>query len=312
MRLALPPKLQSHTKRFRLTETERRILLISHAVKPQHESVLEQAIALLSDHGLTPVVTEDQIGRTALLSASEFNSENVIEAALVLGGDGSILRAAELLRGQSTPILGVNLGHVGFMAEAEREDLQTAVAALAAQNYEIRDRLTLDVTVTQQGEVAYRGWALNEVTVEKSAREQMLEVTLEVGTRPLSSFGCDGVLFSTPTGSTAYSFSAGGPIVWPDVAALLAVPLSAHSLFARPLVVGPDTELAVEISATSAGSGVVWCDGRRTFSLDVGARVEVRQSATPVHMVILNDEAFTDRLVRKFKLPVTGWRGHRD
>lgn len=295
-----------------MTETERRVLLISHAVKPQHEPVLEQAVSLLSQYGLVPVVTEDQTERAALSQIAEFNQQTAIEAALVLGGDGSILRAAELLRGQATPILGVNLGHVGFMAEAEREDLEVAIACLAERNYEIRKRLTLDVTVTQQGEVAYRGWALNEVTVEKSAREQMLEVTLEVGGRPLSSFGCDGVLFSTPTGSTAYSFSAGGPIVWPDVAALLAVPLSAHSLFARPLVVGPDTELAVEVSATRAGSGVVWCDGRRTFSLAAGARVEVRQSITPVQMVILNNEAFTDRLVRKFQLPVKGWRGHRD
>lgn len=295
-----------------MTETERRVLLISHAVKPQHEPVLEQAVSLLSQYGLVPVVTEDQTERAALSQIAEFNQQTAIEAALVLGGDGSILRAAELLRGQATPILGVNLGHVGFMAEAEREDLEVAIACLAERNYEIRKRLTLDVTVTQQGEVAYRGWALNEVTVEKSAREQMLEVTLEVGGRPLSSFGCDGVLFSTPTGSTAYSFSAGGPIVWPDVAALLAVPLSAHSLFARPLVVGPDTELAVEVSATGAGSGVVWCDGRRTFSLAAGARVEVRQSITPVQMVILNNEAFTDRLVRKFQLPVKGWRGHRD
>lgn len=290
----------------------RRVLVISHAVTENQVESLAQAIELLRNHGLEPVVTEDQVNRAPLRSADAYSSEMKFEAALVLGGDGSILRAAELLRGQTTPILGVNMGHVGFMAEAEREDLKLAVTALATRDYRVRNRLTLEVTVLHEGAVDYQGWALNEVTVEKSAREQMLDVTLEVDGRPLSSFGCDGVLFSTPTGSTAYAFSAGGPVVWPDVAALLAIPLSAHSLFARPLVVGPDTDLALEVSSRSAGNGVVWCDGRRTHSLKPKARIEVRQSKTPVQMVILNDEAFTDRLVRKFKLPVQGWRGHRD
>lgn len=287
-------------------------MIISHAVGEDQVDALSQAVELLHAQGLLPVVTEDQVNRAPMLHAGVYSSEMKFEAGLVLGGDGSILRAAELLRGQSTPILGVNMGHVGFMAEAEREDLTVAVMALAKGEYRVRERLTLEVSVIHEGLVDYHGWALNEVTVEKSAREQMLEVTLEVDGRPLSSFGCDGVLFSTPTGSTAYAFSAGGPVVWPDVAALLAIPLSAHSLFARPLVVGPDTDLALEVSPRSAGNGVVWCDGRRTHSLKPGARIEVCQSKTPVQMIILNDEAFTDRLVRKFKLPVQGWRGHRD
>lgn len=286
--------------------------MISHAVTENQIDAIELAVKLLRQQGMTPVITEDQADRAPLNDTEVYASGMKFEAGLVLGGDGSILRAAELLRDQSTPILGVNLGHVGFMAEAEREDLTTAVTALASGSYKVRDRLTLEVTVMHEGSVDYLGWALNEVTVEKSAREQMLEVTLEVDGRPLSSFGCDGVLFSTPTGSTAYAFSAGGPVIWPDVEALLAIPLSAHALFARPLVVGPDTDLALEISSRSAGNGVVWCDGRRTHPLKPGARIEVSQSKTPVHMIILNDEAFTDRLVRKFKLPVKGWRGHRD
>lgn len=287
-------------------------MIISHAVSEDQLDSLLHAVEVLRGSGLTPVLTQDQIARTPSTSAEVFSTGMSFEAGLVLGGDGSILRAAELLRDQNTPILGVNMGHVGFMAEAEREHLTDAVKTLASGNYKVRNRLTLEVKVLHEGKVDYQGWALNEVTVEKSAREQMLDVTLEVDGRPLSSFGCDGVLFSTPTGSTAYAFSAGGPVVWPDVQALLAIPLSAHSLFARPLVVGPDTDLALEVGARSAGSGVVWCDGRRTHDLKVGARIEVCQSGTPVRMVILNDEAFTDRLVRKFKLPVQGWRGHRD
>jgi NAD+ kinase len=137
----------------------------------------------------------------------------------------------------------------------------------------------------------------------------MLEVVVEVDGRPLSSFGCDGVVMSTPTGSTAYSFSAGGPIVWPSLDAILMVPLSPHALFGRPIVVGPDSSLAVELLERNQGTGVLWCDGRRTYDLPVGARVVVRRSPVPVRLARLNQGPFSERLVRKFALPVNGWRG---
>jgi NAD+ kinase len=169
--------------------------------------------------------------------------------------------------------------------------------------------MTLDVSVKLDGKEVYRTWALNEATVEKSARERMLEVVVEVDSRPLSSFGCDGIVVSTPTGSTAYAFSGGGPVVWPSVDALLMVPLSAHALFARPLVISPNSLVAVEVLQRSAGAGVLWCDGRRSNELPVGARVEVRKSDKPVRLARLSQGPFTDRLVRKFSLPVEGWRG---
>jgi NAD+ kinase len=179
------------------------------------------------------------------------------------------------------------------------------------RGWDVEERLAAEVRVYEDSHVVHRDWALNEVTVEKAARERMLEVVIEVDGRPLSTFGCDGVVVSTPTGSTAYSFSAGGPVVWPTVDALLMVPLSAHALFARPLVVPPTSVLAVEVLKRTDGTGVLWCDGRRTFDLAVGARVEVCASATPVRLARLHrsEDRFTDRLVRKFDLPVAGWRG---
>jgi NAD+ kinase len=169
--------------------------------------------------------------------------------------------------------------------------------------------MTLDVTATYDGEVIARSWALNEVTVEKAARERMLEVTLEVDGRPLSTFGCDGVVMATPTGSTAYAFSAGGPVIWPDVEAMLVVPISAHALFARPLVIGPKSALAIEIFADTDGSAVMWCDGSRTVELPPGARIDVCRGETPVRLARLSAWPFADRLVAKFDLSVTGWRG---
>jgi NAD+ kinase len=250
------------------------------------------------------------------------------EMVLVIGGDGTLLRAAELARPAGAPLLGVNLGHVGFLAEAEPEDLSEAVDRVVAGHYAIERRMTIDVTVRQNNHVTATTWALNEATVEKAARERMLDLVTEVDGRPLSRWGCDGVVFATPTGSTAYAFSAGGPVVWPEVEALLLVPISAHALFAGPMVVSPRSVLAAEVigpvsGQTPAPAAVLWCDGRRKIELPAGARVEVRRGAKPVLLARLRgagtDAAgveigapFTDRLVEKFGLPVTGWRGRGD
>lgn len=231
------------------------------------------------------------------------------ELVVVFGGDGTILRGAEIARPAGTPLLGVNLGRVGFLAEVERDDIDQIVNRIADRDYLVEERMTLEVQVLHEGRVVATNWALNEASVEKSARERMLELAVEVDGRPLSTWGCDGVIISTPTGSTAYAFSAGGPVVWPDVGALLLVPISAHALFARPVVLGPDTHVALEVVPHSYVTGVMWCDGRRTAELPPGARVEVRRSATPVLLARLSSDPFTDRLVEKFALPVTGWRG---
>ncbi|CAN5256103.1 NAD kinase [soil metagenome] len=231
------------------------------------------------------------------------------ELAVVFGGDGTILRGAELCRGAKTPIVGVNLGHVGFLAEADVEDLHELVDGVVNRTYKVEERLTIDVAVRVAGKVVSRTWALNEAAVEKASRERMLEVVVEIDDRPLSRWGCDGVVCATPTGSTAYNFSAGGPIVWPELAALLMVPISAHALFARPLVVSPDSKLAIEVVASAPAHGVLWCDGRRADDLPPGARVEVTRGHEPVLLARLKTAPFTDRLVRKFDLSVAGWRG---
>ncbi|MDH6579346.1 NAD kinase [Kitasatospora sp. MAP5-34] len=230
------------------------------------------------------------------------------ELILVAGGDGTLLRGAELARESGLPMLGINLGRVGFLAEAERDDLAVVVERVVKADYEIEDRMTLDVLVRTNGDVIHEDWALNEASIEKASRERMLEVVTEVDGRPVSNFGCDGVVCATPTGSTAYAFSGGGPVVWPEVEALLMVPISAHALFARPLVTSPDSVLAVEVQPKTP-HGVLWCDGRRSVELPAGARVEVRRGRTPVRLARLHRAPFTDRLVAKFALPVTGWRG---
>ncbi|HZE14432.1 MAG TPA: NAD kinase, partial [Mycobacterium sp.] len=215
---------------------------------------------------------------------------------------------AELARNANVPVLGVNLGRIGFLAEAEAENVGDVLEHVIARDYRVENRMTLDVSVFTDGKIIDRGWAINEASLEKRSRYGVLGVVLEVDGRPVSSFGCDGVLVATPTGSTAYAFSAGGPVVWPDLEAILVVPNNAHALFARPMVTSPDACIAIEIDRDDK-DGMVFCDGRRTMEVPSGARLPVTRCATPVRWARLDSAPFTDRLVRKFRLPVTGWRG---
>ena len=290
----------------------RAVLLVAHVGRPDAIAAAREAAERLLGAGLAVHAPEVEAKALELpdiqVVAADGAASIGCELAVVLGGDVTLLRAAELTRAPGTPLLGVNLGHVGFLAEAEREDLGGLLDRVIARDYTVEERMTIDVSVRVGGAQVASTWALNEASVEKAARERLLEVVAEVDGRPLSRWGCDGVVCATPTGSTAYAFSAGGPIVWPEVEALLMIPISAHALFSRPIVVAPSSRLAVEVQ-TDTPNGVLWVDGRRTWPLPAGARVEVCRGTVPVRLARLHQAPFTDRLVRKFELPVRGWRG---
>ena len=300
-------------------EDVRRVLLLAHTGREDARDVARAFAKALTAHGIVVRLLDTEADDLGLdPSLFEPTIETVVddgtasvdcELAVVIGGDGTILRAAEITHKFGTPLLGVNLGHVGFLAEAEYDDVESTIEAIIHRRYTAEDRLTVDVSVYQDKTLVASTFALNEASVEKAARERMLELVVEIDGRPLSHWGCDGVVCATPTGSTAYNFSAGGPVVWPVVEALLIVPISAHALFARPMVVAPTSVLAIEVLARNEGSGVLWCDGRRTVDLPPGARYEVRRGERPVRLVRLHAKPFTDRLVAKFGLSVEGWRG---
>ncbi|MFI5937760.1 NAD kinase [Actinoplanes sp. NPDC051494] len=233
-----------------------------------------------------------------------------VDIVFALGGDGTFLRAAELARPAKAPLLGINLGKVGFLAEAELHNIDQTVRDIVAGDYTVDERLTLDVRAEYDGRLIADSWALNEVSVEKGQRAQMLELLVDVDGRPLSRYGCDGVVCATPTGSTAYAFSAGGPVVWPEVEALLLVPISAHALFSKPIVTAPTSTFVLTVDPYTSFASMC-CDGRRTWDLPPGAQVTVRRGDLPVRLVRLNPKPFTDTLVAKFHLPVEGWRGNR-
>ncbi|WP_448720732.1 NAD kinase [Microbacterium natoriense] len=297
---------------------ERNILVVAHAGRPDTVDAARRVVDALRAAGARPVLAADDRAELADVDTmfadvdvlGETVDQSALELAIVLGGDGTILRAAELVRGCEAPVLGINMGHVGFLAEIDRDDMDAAVHRVIERDYDVEERLALSVRVKDSsGAVIFETWALNEATVEKASRERMIEVVLEIDGLPLSSFGCDGMVVSTPTGSTAYNFSAGGPVIWPSVEAIAVVPLSAHALFAKPLVVSPDAAVAIEMLEGTSGAGILWCDGRRSHDLPPGARVVVRRSSRPVRLARLHQAEFTNRLVRKFQLPVAGWRG---
>ncbi|MDT3445752.1 MULTISPECIES: NAD kinase [unclassified Pseudofrankia] len=289
----------------------REILVLTH---PRRDGMARRArwvLDRLAAAGIAPRMLADEAEFLDLTLPSTVPRDESaavgVELVLVLGGDGTLLRGAELARSADIPLLGVNLGHVGFLAEAEPDALEAAVDAVIRKDYHVDERMTVDVTVRYRGEVAYSGWALNEMSLEKAERAKMLECVLGIDGRPLSRWGCDGVICSTPTGSTAYAFSVGGPVMWPGVDALLVAPISAHALFARPLVLSPTSTVAIEVLPPVPG--VIYCDGRRSVPVAPHSRVEVVRGRRPVRLAVVHARPFTDRLVAKFHLPVEGWRG---
>jgi NAD+ kinase len=237
--------------------------------------------------------------------AKELESVDGISAAIVLGGDGTILRAAELVRGHDIPIIGVNLGNVGFLAEIAQPSVDEIVEAVQKGELHREPRLVLKYEIIRAGKIFAQGWALNEVVVERSST-QMLELFVQIDGRPLSKWGCDGVICATPTGSTAYAFSAGGPVLWPEVSALVLLPLAAHALFSRPMVVSPDCEIVIDVTSPSAQ---ISSDGLRQTDLITGDRIVLTRDISKIQLAYIADGKFTDRLVAKFKLPIEGWRG---
>lgn len=293
--------------------TGREALLVTHTGRPRSTEHARTVAADLVAAGFTVRVMSEEAAELHLPGVVPVHGPSAaegVEIVFALGGDGTFLRAAELARPAKAPLLGINLGKVGFLAEAEIGDLDQAVRDVVERRYTVDERLTLDVVAECDGVVTARSWALNEVSVEKGAREKMLEVMVDVDGHPLSRYGCDGVICATPTGSTAYAFSAGGPVVWPDVEAMLFVPISAHALFSRALVTAPTSTVTITVEPYTTFA-LLSCDGRRVFNLAPGGIVTVRRGEQPVRVVRLRPKPFTDRLVAKFALPVDGWRGTR-
>ena len=285
----------------------RKIILVLHPSRPEAHALAQEVVENLRSNGIE-VLSSTQVPLVGITRCEEADLSKEVkscELVLVLGGDGTILRGAEIAHSIDIPVLGINLGHVGFLAQIKRPSAVELVEAITKKKYLTEKRMTLSYKIERKGSVESIGWALNEVAVERNT-EAMIELFVQVDHRPLSRWGCDGVICATPTGSTAYAFSAGGPVVWPDVDALVLLPLAAHALFSDPMVVSPRSEIAIDVESEV---GVLSADGLRKFQLVEGDRILLTSEKSFVTLAHLEDVPFTDRLVAKFKLPVDGWRG---
>jgi NAD+ kinase len=275
------------------------VLLVIHLTRNEALTTAKDLTKLLKEKNL------DVFATIKLDGAKDFNDSSKVDLAVVLGGDGTMLRAAEIFRGKKLPILGINLGRVGFLAEIERPSLSDIANAITAGSFEIEERMSLSYQLLRGGKVLQSGWALNEVTIERNDH-QMIDLFVQIDHRPLSRWWCDAVICATPTGSTAYAYSAGGPVVWPEVDALVLLPLAAHALFTRPMVISPKSEIVIDIESDSADLNA---DGIRRTKLQKNDRVVLTSDKEDVLLAHIKPAAFADRLVAKFKLPVEGWRG---
>ena len=283
---------------------KRNILIVIHPSRPDAAIFAEQIATDLSAKDFNVFTNQPSL----LPVATPFSRGNAVELVVVLGGDGTILRAADLVKDEETPILGINLGNVGFMAQLHKPSLDQLVDAIVEGKFHTEPRLTITFAIERDGKVIEEGWGLNEVTVERGSN-QMVELFVQIDDRPLSRWGCDGVICATPTGSTAYAFSAGGPVVWPEVNALVLLPLAAHALFSRPMVISPESRIVIDIESQSAE---ISADGMRKVELLQGDRISLTRSSKKIHLAYIEAGVFTDRLVAKFQLPVEGWRGGKE
>ncbi len=281
----------------------RNAIFLVNASRPEALIATKELSQLLLKEGFTLTTPSDV--NVLGITQTPFVDLPAAELVVVLGGDGTILRGAEVARSQGIPILGINLGHVGFLAEVEKPSLPEIAASIISKGYKTENRMVLNYSVIRSGAEISTGWALNEVTVERDGTT-MVELFVQIDDRPLSRWGCDGLICSTPTGSTAYAFSAGGPVLWPEIDALVLLPISAHALFSRPMVVSPQSQIIVEIESSDA---LLSADALRKLPLRAGDRVLITKDDSVIKLAHIKPTLFTDRLVAKFKLPVEGWRG---
>ncbi|MFM2270486.1 MAG: hypothetical protein RIS01_515 [Actinomycetota bacterium] len=282
-----------------MSKSIKSILLVTHPMRAEAISAANEIAKLLIAKQIKVYSTIDTVG------ANSFSDSDQVDLAVVLGGDGTMLRAAQICRGKNTPILGINLGHVGFLAEIDRPSVAQIVDSISAGSFTVEERMSLNYQLQRGGKTILDGWALNEVLVERNDH-QMIDLFVQIDHRPLSRWWCDSVICATPTGSTAYAYSAGGPVVWPEVDALVLLPLAAHALFSRPMVVSPNSEIVLDLESASADLNA---DGIRRTKLEKSDRIILTSAKEDVLLAHIKAATFTDRLVAKFKLPVEGWRG---
>jgi NAD+ kinase len=274
--------------------------LIVHGGRPQAVEAAGELARFLRGAGVRTRTLKEE-GVPADEETDEATFPDGLDLVVSVGGDGTMLRAAKVAAAADAPLLGVKVGRVGFLTQAEPEGSKALLERLLGGDLRVEERTALAATPSR-APWSEPEWALNEVIVSKEHRHQLVHVAVRIGGTYVTTYSGDGVIVATPTGSTAYAFSAGGPIVSPEVHAMLLTPVAPHMVFDRSIVVGPDEEVALEILPDEPG--LLSADGRPGLPLPVGASVVVRPAPRPARLVHNGDgPTFFPLLRAKFSLP---------
>jgi NAD+ kinase len=278
----------------------RAVGLVPHRERPHARELAAKAAAWFASHGVeVRVPDEDALGlEDFAVPIPEFASG--LDLVLSLGGDGTMLRTVDMVYEAGVPVFGVNVGQLGYLTEVEPDDLDAALSRLVAGDYEVTERMVIEVDVTSEGLAGGRWWALNEAALEKPHPGRLVRLDVWINGAFFTPYAADGVIVATPTGSTAYSLSARGPIVSPRHRCILLTPVSPHMLFDRTLVLGPDEELRFDVCDARAASLTV--DGREVGELAPGDRVRCTAGPHPARIVTFAPRDFHQILKAKFGL----------
>jgi len=280
----------------------KRIGVIVNMKKKSAPPVAKQAVNWLIENDME-VYLIDETAILLSLSNHGVKADDLIsmsDCILVLGGDGTLLNTARIIAGKNIPLLGINLGHLGFLTDLEVDSLIYGLEELKAGHFHIEERMMLESYVYRDGKEVGNFHALNDMVITKSAFARMIEMAAYVNNEFLTNYPADGLIIASPTGSTAYSLSAGGPIVSPDLDIIIITPISPHTLYARPVVISHDQSVKVVLLSDTC-EVMLTVDGQDGFPLKVKDEVVVKKSNLTTKLIKLRNRSFYDVLREKLK-----------
>ncbi len=281
----------------------RRVGLFTNVEIPGMDEAVRAALAILKTHGVEPHLEKDlaEFLHSDLPSGAREDLGDRLDMILVFGGDGTFLRAARQLRGGKAPLLGINMGSLGFLTVLKLNEMSELLPQVLEGDYRIQKRMMLKARHLRDDEELGCFRALNDAVIHMSPGNRLVEFKLSLSGQPLGQFRADGLIISTPTGSTAYSMSAGGPVVYPGMDALLATPICPHSFSLRPVVVGGGKQFEILIGERS-GMAALSMDGQDIAEVLPGDKLEIRQSRKVIPLLLPPGIRFTTLLQEKL-----GW-----
>ena len=281
------------------------IAVVARLRKTEVIESLRRLVAFLKEDGRTvfaEMLTAESLDDPTIKTISRSSVEGSVDLVIVVGGDGSMLGAARALADLNVPLLGLNRGRLGFLTDIHPDDMEESIGKVLAGEYRATDRLLLEMVVERNGETIADGLALNDFVIHPGRSVRMMELELYINGQFVYSQRSDGLIVSTPTGSTAYALSAGGPIMAPELEAMVLVPMNAHTLASRPILVSASSQLEILVGTRNELQPQISCDGQMDITTEPGDIIKIRRKDRPVRLIHPVDHNFYETCRNKL-----GW-----